>query len=337
MIGTAVGDSLGLPAENLSRERIKKFYNGSWHQRFLPGLGVTSDDTDHTCFVAQALLYSPEDTKKFTYKLSWALRSWLFSLPIGIGFATLRSLLKLCVGFSPDKSGVHSAGNGPAMRVAIIGSYFADNPDKLNEYVRASTRITHTDPKAYIGAMAVAKVAALCTNHNERTPPAFKQVLDLITFETDDDEWGAILEHLRQADEKRYSVYEFCRLLKLEKGVSGYVYHTVPVAIWAWYNHFGHYKDGVESCLNAGGDTDTVAAIAGALLGINVGAKAIEEAYPEKIIAWPYTKSVMERICLNLDQKEGVVAVLSGALLVRNLLSIPVVVLHILRRLGPPF
>jgi hypothetical protein len=52
------------------------------------------------------------------------LRGWLLSLPAGIGFATLRAILKLWLGFPLNRSGVYSAGNGPAMRVAVIGAFF---------------------------------------------------------------------------------------------------------------------------------------------------------------------------------------------------------------------
>src|SRR5882724_11800805 len=56
LLGTAVGDALGLPAENLSPERIRKRWSGKWRMRFLFGRGMISDDTEHTIMVAQALL-----------------------------------------------------------------------------------------------------------------------------------------------------------------------------------------------------------------------------------------------------------------------------------------
>ncbi|HEX7653546.1 MAG TPA: ADP-ribosylglycohydrolase family protein, partial [Verrucomicrobiae bacterium] len=56
LIGTAVGDSLGLPAEGLSRKTIQKRWGGGWRQRLIFGRGMISDDTEHACFVAQSLL-----------------------------------------------------------------------------------------------------------------------------------------------------------------------------------------------------------------------------------------------------------------------------------------
>ena len=56
LLGTAVGDALGLPAERISRGRIQRMWHGQWRLRFLFGRGMVSDDTEHTLFVAQALL-----------------------------------------------------------------------------------------------------------------------------------------------------------------------------------------------------------------------------------------------------------------------------------------
>src|SRR5713101_2258079 len=111
-------------------------------------IGMCSDDTEHTLFVAQALLSHPEDPIAFQRCLAWKLRLWLLGLPAGIGLATLRAILKLWLGFPPSCSGVRSAGNGPAMRSAVIGAFFADEPAKRREFVSAATRITHADPKA---------------------------------------------------------------------------------------------------------------------------------------------------------------------------------------------
>src|SRR6478752_86083 len=56
LLGTALGDSLGLPSEGMSRSRIAKRWKGPLEQRFLFGRGMLSDDTEHTILSAQALL-----------------------------------------------------------------------------------------------------------------------------------------------------------------------------------------------------------------------------------------------------------------------------------------
>lgn len=148
LLGTAVGDAIGLPCEHLSPQRQGKLFPGLDGHRFLFGRGMTSDDTEHTALVAQSLIVSAGDPQAFARDLAWRMRFWLLGLPIVIGLATLRGLLKLWLGFSPESSGVFSAGNGPAMRSALIGVCYGEDMERMRRLVRISTRLTHTDPKA---------------------------------------------------------------------------------------------------------------------------------------------------------------------------------------------
>ena len=65
LLGTAVGDALGLPAENLSAEKIRRRWRGDWRMRLIFGRGMVSDDSEHTLMVAQALLVQPKDATAF--------------------------------------------------------------------------------------------------------------------------------------------------------------------------------------------------------------------------------------------------------------------------------
>lgn len=160
LIGTAVGDALGLPAEGVSRRRIGRLFPGPWRHRLILGRGMVSDDTEHTVFISQALLAQPESAERFARRFARSLRWWFVSLPAGIGLGTGRAIVRLWLGFPPARSGVRSAGNGAAMRVAPIGARFADKPERRVAYVQAATRVTHSDPRALVGAEAVASMLA---------------------------------------------------------------------------------------------------------------------------------------------------------------------------------
>ena len=141
ILGTAIGDAIGLPYEGLSRERAKRLLGPPDRHRFFFCHGMVSDDTELTCMVTQSIITSRADVGAFQRQLSWRFRLWLLSLPAGIGFATLRSILRLWIGFSVEKSGLFSAGNGPAVRASIIGATI-DDLELLQRLVRASSRIT---------------------------------------------------------------------------------------------------------------------------------------------------------------------------------------------------
>src|SRR5579872_1283658 len=160
ILGTAVGDALGLPREGLSRRRAALIFgDGPLQHRLVFDRGMVSDDTEHTCLVGQALLDS-SDAEEFARALAWRLRWWLLGLPAGVGLGTARAIVKLWCGFPPLHSGVWSAGNGPAMRAALLGICLAGESQRIRQYVRASTRMTHADPRAETGALLVALAAA---------------------------------------------------------------------------------------------------------------------------------------------------------------------------------
>src|SRR5690606_20341428 len=119
-----------------------RLYPGRLRQRLIARRGMLSDDTEHACMTAQALLAAGDDVSVFARALAWKLRWWLLALPPAIGLGTLRSLMRLWIGFSPARSGVRSAGNGAMMRAPIIGAWF-DDPDRIAAFVEASTSITH--------------------------------------------------------------------------------------------------------------------------------------------------------------------------------------------------
>src|SRR3972149_1544402 len=110
LLGTAVGDALGVSAEGLSPRRRQRLMPDGWRHRLLMGRGMVRDDTEHALFVGQSLLRHPADADAFQRRLAWHLRWWVAGLPAGIGMATARACLKLWLGFPPSRSGVFSAG-----------------------------------------------------------------------------------------------------------------------------------------------------------------------------------------------------------------------------------
>ncbi len=329
LVGVAVGDALGLPAEGLSRRRVRRLFPNGWRHRLVFGRGMISDDTEHTIFVAQGLLRHPDSPECFARRLSWSLRGWLLSLPAGIGFATLRAIGKLWLGFPPKYSGVYSAGNGPAMRVAVIGAFFADDPQRRAAYVAASTRITHTDPKALTGATAIAELAAwIVQDALTGCPPLEPFLARLRACGPDDRDWLILVDAIEQAARDNTSVGELAEQLGLAKGVTGYIYHTVPIAAYAWFRHGDDYQHG---------------AVTGALAGATVGEAGIPEAWRSGIVDWPRSLPLLRTLAERLataqttGQPVAPVSYFWPAIPLRNLLFLLIVLAHGFRRLLPPW
>ncbi len=339
LLGTAVGDALGLPVEGLSRRRIHRWHGGEWRHRFALGRGMTSDDTDHAFLVAQALLRHPDDAEQFQRCLAWKLKFWLASLPAGVGLATLKSILKLWLGFPPHKSGVFSAGNGPAMRSAILGAFFAGQPDRLGKYVHVCTRLTHTDPRAEHAALAIAQAAAWIITHQR----SIAGLLDCLRQQAVDPEWRVFLDKLAAALQAGRTTPDFAAELGLEKGVTGYCYHTVAVALFACLRHPDDFRRSLEGALDCGGDTDTVGAILGALAGLIHGPQGIPQEWIGGLIEWPRSPVLLERVAGRLaahkagGEKSRPVSYFWPGLIPRNLVFLVLVLGHGFRRLAPPY
>jgi ADP-ribosylglycohydrolase len=344
LVGTAVGDSLGLPAEGLSPERARRLFGADWRHRLFLGRGMLSDDTEHALFVGQSLLAHPQSPDRFARRLAWCLRWWIVALPAGIGLATLRAILRLWLGFAPARSGVRSAGNGPAMRAAPIGAFFASDPDRMVAYLEAATRLTHTDPRALTGAAAVALITAWCIERQTSARPPLEEVLQMLRAPGEGDrEWEDLLGSIASADRHGLTARQFAEGLGLAGGVTGYVYHTVPVAIYAWYRHFGDFASTLTAVLDCGGDTDTVGAIAGAIAGALVGDGGIPERWIRGICDWPrgprLLRTVADRLAATSSRAEAAAPVryFWPAIPARNAFFLAIVLAHGLRRLAPPY
>jgi ADP-ribosyl-[dinitrogen reductase] hydrolase len=335
LLGTAVGDALGLPAEGLGPRVIAARWKGQWRHRLIGNRGMISDDTEHTAMVAQCLLEHPTDAEAFQRALAKKLRWWLLALPAGVGLATARGIVKLWLGVSPQRSGVGSAGNGPAMRSAVIGVFFAHDGVRRRQFVEASARITHTDTRAIIAAQAVAEIAAFVCNQREEDPAVLLKNL------SPEPEWQRIVAEMSEARFADKGVRDFAILLGLEKGVSGYAYHSVPVSIYAWWRHRGDFQAALEAAMNCGGDTDTVGAITGALAGADLGVQGIPEPLVRGVSDWPrsisWLRVLAERLARQLSQVKpiGALALFWPALPFRNLGFLLIVLIHGLARLIP--
>lgn len=346
ILGTAVGDALGLACEGLSRGRQARMFPALAGYKLLPtGKGMCSDDTEHTCMLAQSLIRTAryanveEQARTFASDFGWRLRFWLLGLPAGIGLATLRAILKLWLGFPARASGVFSAGNGAAMRVALIGVCHGGDPSRMRALVRAATRVTHTDPKAEHGSLAVALAAHLASLGRDVPPREYADRLrDLLG--DDGRELLALVDGAVQSVARGEPAADYAACIGCANGVSGYMFHTVPAVVHVWLAHQDDFRAGVTSIVRLGGDTDTAAAILGAVIGARVGKDGIPAEWLRDLWEWPRTPAWMENLGKKLadPHADGRALHLNWiALALRNALFIPLVLAHGFRRLLPPY
>ncbi len=343
IFGTAIGDALGLSSEGLSKKRQGNLFTDPDAYHFFFHKGMISDDTEHACMAAQALITSNCDVARFSKELARLFRRWLLALPAGCGKATGQAIVKLLLGWPASKSGVFSAGNGPAMRSAIIGVCYGYDKEKLTKLVRASTRITHTDPKAEIGALSVAYAAYQASLKDVIDPRSFIHSLGHILDPDHSQEFLHIMQKVLLSLQQGRSTESFAEGMGWGRGVSGYIYHTVPAALHCWLSHQKDFREGMKKIILCGGDTDTTAAIAGAIIGSSTGMQGIPQDWYDDLWDWPRSKNWMKQLgeslyaSLRHRSPRKAVQVNFFKAFLRNLFFFIIVLIHGLRRMFPPY
>lgn len=342
LAGGAIGDSLGLPFEGLSRQRGERLLGKPYPNRLFFGYGMVSDDTEHACITAIAIAKSNGKPEIFEKELIAQLRLWFLCLPPATGIATAKALLKSIAGLPPNKIGSNSAGNGPAMRAAIIGCT-AKRIEEIWPLIKISTRLTHVDRRAEEGALLIA-LGAYWSRHN--TEKEFKNFFDFLETCKDLSLSSSFSDGIRDLRDSLYRVentISFAERLGSKKGVSGFILPTTLVALHAWLSNPKDIEETVKNCILCGGDTDTVAAIAGSLAGTHIGFKRIPQKLGLKIIDYPFSYKRLSILAIDLQlqrsKKEnrpwlGIRWILMPF---RNLILVFLILLHSLRRLGPPY
>lgn len=259
ILGLAAGDALGMPAEGLSREDVKRIYGEI--RDFYPSpygdlkAGEWTDDTEQMILLAESLIetvyFNPEN---FAEKLkNWFLKT----KSRRIGPSSTKAISNLLSGIPWQKAGVRSDTCGAAMRVAPIGLVYHFNLNLVDRYAEISARITHTGSGAIAGAVAVA-IAIACNNLDFSDDEMMEEVLKRV--ETIDS---------LMADKIRYAHEISDRDLDFAVEKLGNTISALDVVPMAFYCYFAgkNFEESLVMAANAGGDADSIAAICGAMKG----------------------------------------------------------------------
>jgi len=171
--------------------------------------------------------------------------------------------------------------NGAAMKIAPIGIAFSNAPDDvLYEAVRLAVISTHTHREAIDGAWIQAKAISVLLKSDPKTfnPRQFlEDILNCCKTEKMKNQFKKILQHY-DANSTSESVLGSIMNSVPEIGLFFQIRATqaVPLAIWALAKYYKDPEAGLVEVVSMGGDTDTVAAMSGALFGALSGTQWIQ-------------------------------------------------------------
>ncbi len=296
LLGVAIGDTLGHPFEGQLRERILSHFELDMFEDFVQKnknyFKTYTDDTQLTIHTAKALIDAGRYDQNIFIK---HYVNWLSDPPIGPGYGCISSIRKLKHGISPEDASSNSGGNGTTMRIAPIGLFFSKSLTELKQAAIESSKITHSHPAASAGALVIARAIAYLLNKNPKNgfshEEFFKTIIDPITNSGEEiwDEFIDILNRVKHSEELSIEtgLIKFSQIgvktpyfiqQYLGKAfVHPYTLSTVTCALFIFLKTQTDFKKCIFTLATAGGDTDTVAAIGGSLIGAYYGRDYIPE------------------------------------------------------------
>lgn len=173
MYGLAIGDALGMPTQMLPRPAVLRLFPAL--EGFLPGpeengisrgqaAGRVTDDTEQALLLADELLRGrgEVDPRAFVERLLLWAQDAEKDGSEQLGPSSRRAMEAVMRGGSPEESGRHGVTNGAAMRVAPVGVATPPEPlDRLVDRVVAASKATHFTGLAIAGAAAVAAAVSV--------------------------------------------------------------------------------------------------------------------------------------------------------------------------------
>lgn len=290
--GQAVGDALGLGTEGMTDEDMAwKYPQGLRHysqifqdrHRSRWAIGDWTDDTDMMLCIAHAVI---EDKGVNCLNVARHFKEWRNGVPMGIG-AHMHKVLT--VGDYTERpfdvsrmiwemSQQNSAANGGLMRTSVVGLF----PKAVAECAENICKLTHYDPRC-VGSCVIVSELIHALVYGGQLPSYASMMNEASAYD-----WR-IVEYIQQA----YTTENVANLM--DDDIMGYTLLTLSVALWAYW-HSSSFTDGLLAVVNAGGDADTNAAVACAILGGKFGYSSIPREYVDGLIYRDQLDDVVEKL-----------------------------------------
>jgi len=290
LVGTAIGDALGARREGRGMSRSEDVVSLAEKLEQL----IYTDDTHMTIGIAESLIESKGFNGEHmaqTFIKNYEAEPWR---GYGPGPPRIFGMIKSGEAWYSAANRLYrggSFGNGSAMRVAPIGLLYSRSLEKLREIAYQSSSITHSHELGKEGAALQACAVALALN----------------TPSDEDIDREAFLSRLQNFIQNRLYKGKVAQIRKLlgEQDKAKVVAvlgngieapRSVPTAIYCFLRQPQSYKDTVIYAISLGGDTDTIAAMAGAISGAYLGIEAIPSEWRAKLENREYVETLAENL-----------------------------------------
>ena len=302
MIGHAVGDALGVPVEFCKREQRKKqpVTDMMGYGTYPVPAGAWSDDTSMSIAALDSFAGGCLDFDGIMDNFIMWLSQDEYT-PTGETFDVGHTCLCAIRNRMKNKDlpatqcgqgGEYANGNGSLMRIHpfVLYAYFVmphetgDDHSLWMTLIRYASLLTHAHDRSVMACYIYGYILTSLLKE-----PTRESLAAGIQFAGED------LNHLHEFEHyARLFAPDFAALPEEEIKSSGYVVDTLEAAVWCLLTT-DSYRDCVLKAVNLGGDTDTVAAVAGGLAGALYGYEGIPQAWRETLIKREWIEEMCER------------------------------------------
>ena len=294
LAGLALGDALGMPTQAMSPQQIQTVYghvtglvDGDKSQPYAPGMaaGSVTDDTEQALLIASLLLKGHGsglnlDASEFSH----ALLAWEDSMIERgsldlLGPSTKAALERVRAGENPLRVGGEGTTNGAAMRVTPIGiAASTSNRQLFADAVWSSCQVTHATRQGFQSAALVAAAVSLgidagaadVTDLLWKAVAFVRSLPERGAWSPEPDVVAATQRALKLAAQPSSSLERLAEQI----GTAVASAQAIPMA-FALLARDPSPRALLEAA-NLGGDTDTIGAIAGAILGASLGVEVFD-------------------------------------------------------------
>lgn len=277
ILGAVVGDALGVPAEFMTREELRSapitgMVGGGAHGQ-LPG--TWSDDTSMTLctmdsIIARGIDY--EDQMERFGDWLWNATNTARDEVFDVGGATKQAVFryaKKTPALECGERAENSCGNGSLMRIMptalyLVGRYGNEVlDDRAAEVIHNTSRCTHAHARCQMACGVFCAVVFRMMRGGELRGAVQEGIVSALDYYRGKPEFAGVYAEFK-------SLVEIEKWSEAEVESSGFVLHTLQAALWCLLTTEG-YAQCVQKAVNLGEDTDTTAAVAGALAGLWYG------------------------------------------------------------------
>ena len=294
LAGLALGDALGMPTQAMSPQQIQTVYghvtglvDGDKSQPYAPGMaaGSVTDDTEQALLIASLLLKGHGsglnlDASEFSH----ALLAWEDSMNERgsldlLGPSTKAALERVRAGENPLRVGGEGTTNGAAMRVTPIGIAASTSDRQLfADAVWSSCQVTHATRQGFQSAALVAAAVSLgidagaadVTDLLWKAVAFVRSLPERGAWSPEPDVVAATHRALKLAAQPPSSL----EWLAGQIGTAVAAAQAIPMAFALLARDPS--PRALLQAANLGGDTDTIGAIAGAILGASLGVEVFD-------------------------------------------------------------